>query len=38
MNNAFVYSMFANCLFDSRKNKFDCYRGKNCMTKFCKNL
>ena len=32
------YSLFPNCSFDSGKNKLDCYRGKNCMEKFCKNL
>ena len=23
--------MFTNCLFDSTKNKLDCYKGKDCM-------
>ena len=32
------YSLFTNCSFDSTKNKLDCYRGKDCMEKFCKNL
>ena len=32
------YSLFTNCSFDSTKNKLDCYRGKGCMEKFCKNL
>ena len=30
------YSLFTNCSFDSAKNKFDCYRGRDCMGKFCK--
>ena len=25
-------------LFDSAKSKLDCYRGKECMKRFCKNL
>ena len=36
------YSLFTNCSFDSAehsaKNKLDCYRDKDCMEKFCKNL
>ena len=33
------YSLFTNCSFDSgKKKKLDCYRGKDCMEKFCKNL
>ena len=32
------YSMFTHCSFDSTKNKLDCYRGKDCMERFCKNL
>ena len=32
------YSLFTNCLFDSTKNKLDCYRFKDCMGKFCKVL
>ena len=31
------YSMFTNCSFDLTKNKLDCYAGKACMEKFCKN-
>ena len=32
------YSLFTNCSFDAAKNKLDCYRGKDCMEKFCKDL
>ena len=32
------YSMFTHCPFDSTKNKLDCYRGKDWMERFCKNL
>ena len=32
------YLLFTNCSFDSAKSKLDCYRDKNCMEKFCKNL
>ena len=32
------YSLLIHCSFDSAKNKLDCYRGKNCMEKFCRNL
>ena len=32
------YSMFTSCLFDPTKNKLDCYRDKDCMERFCKNL
>ena len=32
------YSLFTHCSFDLRKNKLDCYRGKNCMKRFCKDL
>ena len=32
------YSLFTNCSFDSPINKLDCYTGKDCMEKFCKNL
>ena len=32
------YSLFTNCSFDERKNKFDYYRGEDCMKKFCKDL
>ena len=33
-----VYSLFIHCSFDKTKNKLDCYRGKDCMKKFCKDL
>ena len=33
-----VYSLFTDCLFDTTKNKFDYYRGKNCMKNFCLDL
>ena len=29
-----VYSLFTQCLFDTRKNKPDQYRSKNCMKRF----
>ena len=32
------YSLFTHCSFDKSKNKFDYYRGKDCMKKFCKDL
>ena len=32
------YSLFLNCSFDATKNKFDCYRGKDCIERFCKEL
>ena len=32
------YSLFTHCSFDKTKNKLDYYRGKDCMTKFCKDL
>ena len=32
------YSLFTHCSFDATKNKLDCYRGKNCMERFCKDL
>ena len=31
------YSLFTNCLFDLTK-KLDCYKGKDCMEWFCKDL
>ena len=36
-------SLFTNCSFDStqlhsEKSKLDCYRGKDCMERFCKDL
>ena len=30
--------MFTHCSFDTTKNKFDYYRGKNCMKNFCLDL
>ena len=32
------YSLFTHCSFDKAKNKLDCYREKDCMKKFCKDL
>ena len=32
------YSLFEHCSLEKTKNKLDCYRGKDCMIKFCKNL
>ena len=32
------YSLFTHCSFDKTKSKLDCYRGKDCMKKFCKDL
>ena len=32
------YSLFTHCSFDTTKNKFDYYRGKNCMKNFCLEL
>ena len=32
------YSLFTHCSFDKTKNKFDYYRGEDCMKKFCLNL
>ena len=32
------YSLFTSCSFDESKNKLNYYRGKDCMTKFCKDL
>ena len=32
------YSMFTHCLFDPTKSKQDCYRNKDCMERFCKDL
>ena len=29
------YSLFTHCSFNSTKNKFGYYRGKNCMKNFC---
>ena len=38
MHTPYAYSLFTNCSFDSEKNKLDCYRGKDYMEMFCKNL
>ena len=32
------YSIFTSCTFDESKNKLNCYRGKDSMKKFCKDL
>ena len=32
------YSIFTHCSFDKSKSKLNYYRGKDCMTKFCKDL
>ena len=32
------YSLFTHCWFNATKNKLDCYRGKDCMERFCKDL
>ena len=32
------YSLFTQCSFDSTKNMLDCYRGKDCMERFCKDF
>ena len=32
------YSLFTNCSFDAAKKKLDCYKGKDCMERFCKDL
>ena len=32
------YLFFTHCSFDSTKNKLGCYRGKDCMERFCKDL
>ena len=29
------YSLFTNCSFDETKDKLDCYRGEDCMERFC---
>ena len=31
------YSLLTHCLFDIGKNKLDCYRGKECKERFCKD-
>ena len=32
------YSIFTSCSFDPTKNKLDCYKGKDCMERFSKDL
>ena len=32
------YSLFAHCSFGLTKNKLECYRGKDCMERFCKDF
>ena len=32
------YSLCTNCSFDATKNKLNCYRGKDCMKRFCNDL
>ena len=32
------YSIFTHCSFDKSKNKLNCYRGADCMKRFCKDL
>ena len=32
------YSLFTNCSFDETKNKLDCYKGEDCIERFCKDL
>ena len=32
------YPLFTNCSFVLSKSKLDCYRGKDCMERFCKDL
>ena len=32
------YLLLTNCSFDPTKNKLDCYKGENCMKKFCNDL
>ena len=32
------YSLITQSLFDATKNKLDCYKGKDCIKRFCKDL
>ena len=32
------YSLFTHCSFDATRNTLDCYRGKDCIERFCKDL
>ena len=34
----FGYSLFTQCSFDVTENKLDCYRGKDCIERCCKDL
>ena len=34
----FGYTLFRNCSFDLTKSKLDCYGGKDCIKRFCKDL
>ena len=38
MHTASGYSLYLNCSFNLAGNKLDCYRGKGCFERFCKNL
>ena len=38
MHKASGYLMFKSCSFDATKNKLDCYRSKDCLERFCKDL
>ena len=38
MHTSSGYSLCTNCSFDATKTKLDCYRGKDCMERFCKDL
>ena len=29
------HSLFTNCSFDETKDKLDCYKGEDCMERFC---
>ena len=33
-----AYSLFTNCSCDSVENKLDCYKGEDCVERFCKDL
>ena len=32
------YSIFTGCLFDPTKTKLDCYKGEDCMGRYCEDL
>ena len=38
MHKSYCYSMFIHCSFNATKNKLHCYRGTDCMERFCKDL